>query len=96
MGARAKYPDLKRLEPVYLAELLERSNLSASDRQIAVSMIQWDMTFVEIGAALGESDRTRELYSSTGGTEVAGRADMGWLTQGILDRLAALESAAVS
>ena len=54
MGARAKYPDLKRLEPVYLAELLERSNLSASDRQIAVSMIQWDMTFVEIGAALGE------------------------------------------
>ena len=23
MGARAKYPDLKRLEPVYLAELLE-------------------------------------------------------------------------
>ena len=48
MGARAKYPDLKRLEPVYLAELLERSNLSASDRQIAVSVIQWDMTYVEI------------------------------------------------
>ena len=36
------------------------------------------------------------LYSSTGDTEVAGRADMGWLTQGILDRLAALESAAVN
>lgn len=36
------------------------------------------------------------LYSSTGDTEVAGRADMGWLTQGIMDRLAALESAAVS
>lgn len=36
------------------------------------------------------------LYSSTGDTEVAGRTDMGWLTQGILDRLAALESAAVS
>lgn len=67
MGARAKYPDLKRLEPVYLAELLERSNLSASDRQIAVSVIQWDMTFVEIGAALGESDRTRELDRSTVG-----------------------------
>lgn len=67
MGARAKYPDLKRLEPVYLADLLERSNLSASDRQIAVSVIQWDMTFVEIGAALGESDRTRELDRSTVG-----------------------------
>lgn len=67
MGARAKYPDLKRLEPVYLAQLLERSNLSASDRQIAVSVIQWDMTFVEIGAALGESDRTRELDRSTVG-----------------------------
>lgn len=67
MGARAKYPDLKRLEPVYLAELLERSNLSATDRQIAVSVIQWDMTFVEIGAALGESDRTRELDRSTVG-----------------------------
>ena len=36
------------------------------------------------------------LYSSTGGTAVAGRTDMGWLTQGILDRLAALESAAVN
>ena len=46
MGARAKYPDLRKLDPVYLAELLQRSNLSASDRQIAVSVIQWDMTFV--------------------------------------------------
>ena len=36
------------------------------------------------------------LYSSTGDTAVAGRADMGWLTQGIMDRLAALESAAVN
>ena len=36
------------------------------------------------------------LYSSTGDTAVAGRADMGWLTQSILDRLAALESAAVN
>ena len=36
------------------------------------------------------------LYSSTGDTAVAGRTDMGWLTQSIMDRLAALESAAVS
>lgn len=36
------------------------------------------------------------LYSSTGDTAVAGRADMGWLTQSIMDRLAALESAAVN
>ena len=36
------------------------------------------------------------LYSSTGDTAVAGRTDMGWLTQSIMDRLAALESAAVN
>lgn len=36
------------------------------------------------------------MYSSTGDTKVAGRADMGWLTQSIMDRLAALESAAVN
>ena len=36
------------------------------------------------------------LYSSTGDTAVAGRTDIGWLTQCILDRLAALEAAAVS
>ena len=71
MGARAKYPDLKKLDPVYLAELLQRSNLSASDRQIAVSVIQWDMTFVEIGAALGESDRTHELDRSTVGRRMS-------------------------
>ena len=41
-------------------------------------------------------DGLNTLYSSTGDTAVAGRTDMGWLTQSIMDRLAALEAAAVS
>ncbi len=72
-GAHAKYPDLKKLEPGYLAELLARSNLSASDRQIAASVIQWEMTYADIGAALGESDRTRELDRSTIGRRMRTR-----------------------
>ncbi len=72
-GAHAKFPDLKKLEPEYLAELLARSNLSASDRQIAVSAIQWEMTYADIGVALGESDRTRELDRSTIGRRMRTR-----------------------
>lgn len=67
MGAHAKFEDLKKLEPEYLASLLERSNLSASDRQIAVSVLQWDMTYMDIGVALGEADNTREMDRSTVG-----------------------------
>ena len=36
------------------------------------------------------------LFSDCGGTRAAGRSDMTWVTKGILDRLAALEAAAVS
>lgn len=67
MGAHAKFPDLKKLEPTYLSELLARSNLSVSDRQIAVSALRWDMTYVEIGEALGKSDGTKRLDRSTVG-----------------------------
>lgn len=47
---------------------------------------------VQIAALSG----TNTLVSDCGDTRAAGRSDMTWVTQGILDRLAALESAAVS
>lgn len=65
MGAhRNRYPDLERLEPEYLAELLRRSNLSSMDRQIAVSVVQWPMTYEDIGANLGTDDEPRFLTGS--------------------------------
>ena len=41
-------------------------------------------------------DGVNTLCSDAGGTTAAGRTDMTWLTQEIMDRLAALEAAAVS
>ena len=41
-------------------------------------------------------DGVNTLCSDAGGTTAAGRTDMTWLTQDIMDRLAALEAAAVS
>ena len=50
------------------------------------------LTPVQIAALAG----TNTLYTDCGDTRAAGRSDMTWVTQGILDRLAALEAAAVS
>ena len=50
------------------------------------------LTSVQIAALAG----TNTLYTDCGDTRAAGRSDMTWVTQGILDRLAALEAAAVS
>ena len=36
------------------------------------------------------------LYTDSGDTSVSGRTDMIWLTQSLIDRIAALETAAVS
>ena len=47
---------------------------------------------VQIAALSG----TNTLVSDCGDTRAAGRTDMTWVTQGVLDRLAALEAAAVS
>ncbi|MBP3411373.1 MAG: hypothetical protein J6M10_10310 [Clostridia bacterium] len=68
MGAhKNRYPDLEKLEPEYLADLLRRSNLSVDDRQIATSVVQWQMTYEDIGAGLGEidDDNPRTLVGST-------------------------------
>ena len=55
------------MEPAYLAELLSRSNLSADDREIAVNVLMWSMTYVDAGEALGKEDETRVLDRSTVG-----------------------------
>lgn len=65
MGAHSKFEDLKKIEPEYLANLLARSNLSSKDREIAVNILRWDMTYVDAGEALGMNDETQRCDRTT-------------------------------
>ena len=50
-----------------MAALLERSNLSATDRQIAVKVIAWSMPYADIAASLGTEEDPVYLDRSTVG-----------------------------
>ncbi len=41
-----------------LEALLRRSTLSREDRQIAISLLQWDMSYIDVGAKMNMDRRT--------------------------------------
>ena len=67
MSAHRQFPQFEEIAPEHLAALLERSNLSDTDRQIAELRICHSMTYAEIGAALGTQDDPRYMDRSTVG-----------------------------
>ena len=58
MNAKKKFPSLASLDAGDLRRLLRRSTLAREDRQIAISCLQWDMAYVDVGAAVGMDRRT--------------------------------------
>lgn len=58
MTAKKKFPQFVGLTAPELAKLLRRSMLSTEDRQIAVSVLQWDMDYIDVGAAVNMDRRT--------------------------------------
>lgn len=58
MTAKKKFPQFSALNAPELARLLKRSMLSAEDRQIAVSVLRWDMDYIDVGAKVNMDRRT--------------------------------------
>ena len=46
------------VDAMQLKTLLRRSTLSREDRQIAVSLLQWDMNYIDVGAKMNMDRRT--------------------------------------
>lgn len=55
---RARFPTMAGVDAMQLKTLLRRSTLSREDRQIAVSLLQWDMNYVDVGAKMNMDRRT--------------------------------------
>ncbi len=58
MTAKKKFPQFAHLTAPELTKLLRRSMLATEDRQIAVSVLQWDMDYIDIGAKVNMDRRT--------------------------------------
>ena len=58
MTAKKKFPQFAELTAQELSKLLRRSMLSAEDRQIAVSVLRWDMDYIDVGAKVNMDRRT--------------------------------------
>lgn len=58
MTAKKKFPQLAGLTAPELTKLLRRSMLSSEDRQIAVSVLRWDMDYIDVGAKVNMDRRT--------------------------------------
>lgn len=55
---RARFPTMAGVDAIQLKTLLRRSTLSREDRQIAVSLLQWDMNYIDVGAKMNMDRRT--------------------------------------
>ena len=55
---RARFPTMAGVDAMQLKTLLRRSTLSREDRQIAVSLLQWDMNYIDVGAKMNMDRRT--------------------------------------
>ena len=58
MTAKKKFPQFAGLTAQGLTKLLRRSMLASEDRQIAVSVLCWDMKYIDIGAKVNMDRRT--------------------------------------
>ena len=54
----ARFPTMAGVDAMQLKTLLRRSTLSREDRQIAVSLLQWDMNYIDVGAKMNMDRRT--------------------------------------
>ena len=55
---RARFPTMAGVDAMQLEALLRRSTLSREDRQIAISLLQWDMSYIDVGAKMNMDRRT--------------------------------------
>lgn len=55
---RARFPTMAGVDAMQLKTLLRRSTLSREDRQIAISLLQWDMSYIDVGAKMNMDRRT--------------------------------------
>jgi hypothetical protein len=53
MNRRKRFPALAHLENEEILDLLKRSSLSQTDRQIAINVLCWNMDDADNGAAVG-------------------------------------------
>ena len=55
---RARFPTMAGVDAMQLEALLRKSTLSREDRQIAISLLQWDMSYIDVGAKMNMDRRT--------------------------------------
>ncbi len=55
---RARFPTMAGVDAMQLEALLRGSTLSREDRQIAISLLQWDMSYIDVGAKMNMDRRT--------------------------------------